>query len=86
MPVQIGRGCEGEKPTGSPLAIVLLYTTGLRRGELVRLRIGDYEPYQHTLLVREFKFHKFRLVTLSPDTIQKLEVYLNTGQAKGFTQ
>ena len=34
------------------LAIVLLYTAGLRRGELVRLRIGDYDRTQHTLLVR----------------------------------
>jgi integrase len=45
------------------LAIVLLYTTGLRRGELVRLTLGDYAPHERTLLVRQSKFHKS---TLSP--------------------
>jgi integrase len=34
------------------LAIVLLYTTGLRRGELVRLLMSDYDPVERTLLVR----------------------------------
>jgi integrase/recombinase XerD len=30
------------------LAVVLLYTTGLRRSELVRLSTADYEPYERT--------------------------------------
>ena len=42
------------------LAIVLLYTSGLRRGELVRLTVGDYEPSEQTLLIRASKFHKSR--------------------------
>lgn len=28
------------------LALVLLYTTGLRRGELIRLNLGDYDPVE----------------------------------------
>ena len=48
-------------------AIVLLYTAGLRRGELIRLMISDYSPTQRTLLVRASKFHKSRVVALSPD-------------------
>ena len=32
------------------LAIVLLYTAGLRRGELVRLVLSDYDPVERTLL------------------------------------
>jgi integrase len=35
------------------LPIVLLYTTGLRLGELVRLTMGDYDPREHTLLIRD---------------------------------
>jgi integrase len=35
------------------LALVLLYTTGLRRGELLRLTVGDYHVDEHLLLVRE---------------------------------
>jgi integrase/recombinase XerD len=42
------------------LAIVILYTTGLRLGELVRLTPSDYEPRRQTLFIRESKFHKSR--------------------------
>jgi integrase/recombinase XerD len=41
------------------LAIVLLYTAGLRRGELVRLVVSDYDAAERTLLVRASKFHAF---------------------------
>jgi integrase len=44
------------------LALVLLYTSGLRRGETVRLTLGDYDPVEHVLLVRDSKFHKSRIV------------------------
>ena len=58
------------------LAVALLYTTGLRRGELLRMTIGDYDPREKTLLVRESKFHKSRLLPLSPDGAHLLERYL----------
>jgi integrase len=58
------------------LAIVLLYTTGLRRGELVRLVMSDYDPVERTLLVRTSKFHKSRLVALSKSSADELERYL----------
>lgn len=58
------------------LAVVLLYTTGLRRGELLRLTVGDYDSQQGTLLVRASKFHKSRLLPLHPDVIQEIEHYL----------
>ncbi len=63
------------------LALVLLYTTGLRRNELVRLTIGDYEHGEHTLLVRESKFHKSRLLPLSLDASRELDAYLSTRRA-----
>jgi integrase/recombinase XerD len=59
------------------LAIVLLYTAGLRRGELVRLVLGDYDPLEHTILIRASKFHKSRLVALSGDAIRELDLYLH---------
>jgi integrase len=40
------------------VAIVILYTTGLRRGELVRLILRDYDQDERALLVRDSKFHK----------------------------
>ena len=48
-------------------------TTGLRRGELTRLTVGDYDPPQRTLAIRESKFHKSRLVPLSADTAREIE-------------
>lgn len=58
------------------LAIVLLYTAGLRRGELVRLTLSNYDPVERTLLIRASKFHKSRLVALSLDAAHEMEVYL----------
>jgi integrase/recombinase XerD len=58
------------------LAIVLLYTAGLRRGELVRLILSDYDAAERTLLVRASKFHKSRLVALSGDGAREMDRYL----------
>ena len=58
------------------LAIVLLYTTGLRRGELVRLTVGDYDPQERTVQIRASKFHKSRVVPLSTDGAQAIHRYL----------
>lgn len=59
------------------LALVLLYTTGLRRGELVRLTLGDYSPQERTLLVRQSKFHKSRYLPLSDDTVAEMTAHLD---------
>jgi integrase len=62
---------------GMRLAIVLLYTSGLRRGELVRLTLGDYTPAERTLRIRDTKFHKSRLVPLSCDAVHEMDHYLH---------
>ena len=71
------------KANGSPLrasvlrlAIVLLYTCGLRLGELRRLTLGDIEQRDTVLRIRESKFHKSRLVPLSPTATRELQNYL----------
>jgi len=58
------------------LAIVLLYTAGLRRGELVRLTLSDYDAAEKTLWIRPSKFCKSRLIALSNDAARELEAYL----------
>jgi integrase len=58
------------------LAIVLLYTSGLRRGELVRLTLGDYDFEERTLHIRDTKFHKSRLVPLSRQAAHEINRYL----------
>jgi integrase len=65
------------------LAIVLLYTSGLRRGELVRLTVGDYDSSEQTLLIRASKFHKSRRLPLSSDAQRELEAYLRTRRHRG---
>ena len=60
------------------LAIILLYTTGLRRGELLRLTIADYDSATQTLLVRASKFHKSRYLPLSASTARAVDVYLDS--------
>lgn len=64
------------------LALVLLYTTGLRRGELLRLALGDYSPTEQTLLVRESKFYKSRLIPLSIDGSREVDAYLAARRAR----
>src|SRR5712692_2942879 len=58
------------------VGVVLLYTAGLRRGELLRLTLRDDDPQAHTLLVRASKFHKSRLLPLSADAVAELAAYL----------
>jgi integrase/recombinase XerD len=66
------------------LALVLLYTTGLRRGELTKLTIGDYNVTDHTLLIRASKFHKSRLIPLSSDGWNEIENYLKMRKCLGL--
>jgi integrase/recombinase XerD len=77
--------------TNSPLlpavmrfALVVLYTAGLRRGELVRLTLDDVEPRTGVLRIQASKFHKSRLVPLSADAGEELQVYLGRRLAPPF--
>jgi integrase len=58
------------------IAVVLLYTAGLRRGELVRLRLADVDAKEGVLHIRESKFHRSRWVPLSSDARRELREYL----------
>jgi len=65
------------------IGIVILYTTGLRRGELVRLTLGDYDRTDHVFHVRRTKFDKSRLVPLSADTVRELDLYVEARRQAG---
>jgi integrase/recombinase XerD len=58
------------------IATVLLYTSGLRSGELLRLRVEDIEEDGSVLRIRDSKFHKSRLVPLSPSAQLELLRYV----------
>ncbi|MGY4230301.1 integrase [Bradyrhizobium sp. USDA 4503] len=64
------------RPAVMRLAVVLLYTAGLRRGELLRLTLADVDPRHGILHIRVSKFHKSRIVPLSPDAARELRSYL----------
>ena len=62
------------------------YTTGLRRGELLRLTLADCEPESGVLRVRESKFHKSRILPLSLDAHGELRAYLQKRLAPAFSK
>ncbi|WP_043284780.1 tyrosine-type recombinase/integrase [Paraburkholderia oxyphila] len=68
------------------LAVVLLYTCGLRLGELLRLRLSDVEEGGRVLRIRESKFHRSRLIPLSDSAAGELRAYLDTRRAMASTK
>lgn len=66
------------------LAITLLYTMGLRLGEVVRLKIGDYDRREQTLIVRASKFHRSRLLPLSTDAVRAVDRYLTARRRRNL--
>ena len=64
------------RPEVIGLAISLLYTTGMRRGELLGLTVSDYDPKEGTLLIRNSKFHKSRLLPIHQDMVNEINHHL----------
>jgi len=64
------------------IGFILLFCCGLRRGELMRLTLGDIQEKQTVLHIRLSKFHKSRLVPLSPTVAVQLQEYLHKRQQK----
>ncbi|MDY0089744.1 MAG: tyrosine-type recombinase/integrase [Flavobacteriaceae bacterium] len=57
------------------LIIEILYTTGVRRAELINLKISDIDFYTSTLKVLG-KRNKERLIPLLPELLESAEVYM----------
>ncbi|MBI4294025.1 MAG: tyrosine-type recombinase/integrase [Betaproteobacteria bacterium] len=72
------------RPAAIRIAIILLYTAGLRRGEVVRLLLGDIDARHGVLHIRQSKFHKSRWVPLSRDAIRELRCYLRRRLRKPY--
>ena len=64
------------RPAVARIATVLLYTAGLRSGELRRLQVEDIEDDGTVMRIRESKFHKSRLVPLSGSAQAEVQRYL----------
>lgn len=78
--------CHPLRPAVLRMALVLLYTAGLRRGELIRLTLADVDERSRVLRIRESKFHKSRWVPLSPSATIELRNYLAARRKAGFDQ
>jgi integrase/recombinase XerD len=64
------------RPEAIRLAIILLFTTGIRRGELLNLTIGDYNRRESTLRIRQAKFYKSRLLPINTGIADEIDRYL----------
>jgi len=64
------------------LGIILLFTAGLRRGELLHLTLGDFNSGEGTLLIRATKFHKSRILPIAASVRAELEFYLALRKAR----
>jgi integrase/recombinase XerD len=58
------------------IALILLFCCGLRRGELLRLRLRQCDAEQNLLQIEATKFHKSRWVPLSESVARELQGYL----------
>ena len=58
------------------LALILLFCCGLRRGELLRLRVRDFDRREDVLRIETTKFHKSRLVPLPRSVADEVRRYL----------
>lgn len=63
------------RPQTVRLALLLLFCCGLRRGELLRLQWKHCDLQEDVLQIEATKFHKSRLVPLSPSVAQALRHY-----------
>lgn len=72
------------RPLRMKLILGLLYSAGLRMGEVVRLRTHDYDAQSASLTIRETKFAKSRMIPLSCSARKLVEEYLERRRAVGL--
>lgn len=66
----------GLRPITFQTLFGLIAATGLRRGEALRLEIGDVDLVAAVLHIRRTKFRKSRSVALHSTTVERLQRYL----------
>ncbi len=71
------------RPVGLFTMLVLAYCAGLRGGEIVRLRLGDVDLRQESIVIRETKFFKHRCLPVTPGVTTALKHYLSVRQGAG---
>jgi integrase len=75
------RGRSSFDPLTFRTILLLLYGTGLRDGEVIRLNRADVDLDNSLITVRQTKFHKSRLVPFGQQLCQVLTKYANSRTA-----
>jgi integrase len=71
------------RPAVISTLVGLLFTTGLRIGEALKLTLADVDLKRRVLLVRETKFKKSRSVPLSASAANRLGTYVRQRRSAG---
>lgn len=64
--------------------ISLLYSAGLRRGELLNLKLGDIDGKRMLIIVRGGKGNRDRVTILSPHVLKELRIYFQEYRPKEY--
>ena len=59
-----------------PLLYRMLYGCGLRVSEALHLTVGDFNAEEGILIIRNAKFHKDRMVPMSPSLTKRCRIYM----------
>tara|TARA_R110002012_G_scaffold320402_2_gene543970 strand:+ start:78536 stop:79663 length:1128 start_codon:yes stop_codon:yes gene_type:complete len=62
----------------------LLYSSGLRRGELLNLHVTDIDSKRMVVLIKNGKGNKDRISVLSPNLLKDLQVYYKEYRPKNY--
>ncbi len=71
------------RPVSLFTMLMLAYCAGLRGAEIVRLRLGDVDLRQESIVIRETKFFKHRCLPVAPGVMDALKHYLSVRQGAG---
>jgi integrase/recombinase XerD len=71
------------RPVSLFTMLMLAYCAGLRSAEIVRLRLGDVDLREETIVIRETKFFKNRRLPVAPGVMAALKHYLCVRQEAG---
>lgn len=76
--------CFPLRPQMFYLVLLLLYTTGMRLGEVLKLRFSDIDWKDKTIFIRQTKFFKSRAVPLSSSMTKELKYHIQLCRQSGF--
>ena len=74
------------RPLSMYTMLLLAYCAGLRRGELARLDLADLDLQDGTIIIRQTKFFKTRILPLPDAVVAELRAYVDARRRAGGSQ